>query len=260
MIKVISVANQKGGVGKSSVVINLSHALSEQGKNVLLIDGDPQASLTEYFNLDPDELEENEKTLYFSLIKDRPLSEIITRINDRLSIVPSSIGLANAEADLITNAYINRATVLRERISALSEPFDFILIDCQPSLGLLYINALVAAHAVLIPAELNRFSTNGMRHLFNSIDTLRTKLNRDLEILGILPNKYRPRHTNDEKFLEKINSAARAADVRVFDPIHRSTAFDRASDEGTPALVLAPHIPGVQVYHQIAIELIARNR
>src|SRR5688572_17326339 len=143
MIMVIAIANQKGGVGKTTTTVNLAHALINRGKTVLVIDADPQASLTTYLGHEPDTLDEEDRTLYFAMIEGTPLPSLI--IDGSPALVPSGIRLASAEPELIGNLLASPQTVLRSRVREIRGQFDFILIDCTPSLGLLTINALVAA-------------------------------------------------------------------------------------------------------------------
>jgi chromosome partitioning protein len=256
MARVIALANQKGGVGKTTSTINIASALANRGRRVLVIDADPQASLTVSFGYNPDELETQEKTLYFSILGDKPLSALALGENPQL--VPSSIQLADAEPELITNILLNAATVLKERVKEVREQYDFILIDCPPTLGLLTINGLTAADAVLIPVETNNLSVRGVELLFKTIEKLQARLNPDLQILGVLPTKYNPRYTHDNEVLHKLKERLLERGVRIFNPIHRSTAFDKATVEGKSAVELSPDILGVQVYQSVADEILVK--
>src|SRR4051812_11016150 len=151
MATVIAVANQKGGVAKTTSTFNLAHALVEQGQRVLCIDADPQASLTEYFGFDPVDLGAKKQTLYYGLVGDEPapLSSLI--VGENPAIIPANITLAQAEADLRALPAVPPQTVLRKQLREIRDRFDFILIDCQPSLGILPVNALAAADMVLVP-------------------------------------------------------------------------------------------------------------
>jgi len=254
MSTVIAIANQKGGVGKTTSTINLAYALARRGKRVLAVDADPQASLTMYFDHDPDALEEEEKTLYFSLLGDVPLEALI--LGDNPALIPSSIALADAEPELISNILMSAPTVLRDKLRELRDRYDFILIDCTPSLGLLTVNALAAADAVLVPVKTDHLSFRGVERLFRTIDKLQQRLNPSLQIFGILPTQYNPRNLHDNETLERVRAGLAVRRVRIFDPINRSTAYDRASTEGRPTLELAPATPGVQVYYAVADALI----
>lgn len=255
MAQVIALANQKGGVGKTTSTSNIASALANRGKRVLAIDADPQASLTISFGYNPDELEAKEKTLYFSMLGDTPLADMA--IGDNPKLIPSSIQLADAEPELITNILLSAATVLKDRIKEIRDQYDYILIDCPPTLGLLTINGLTAADAVLIPVETNSLSVRGVELLFKTINKLHARLNPELQILGVLPTKFNQRYTHDNEVLESVKTRLAERHVRLFEPINRSTAFDKASVEGKSAVDLSPSIQGVQVYQHVADEIIS---
>jgi chromosome partitioning protein len=255
MTTVIAITNQKGGVGKTTTTINLAHALAAKDKRVLAIDDDPQGNLTTYFGFDPDELERDERTLYFALVEGKPLASLVLGTNPAL--IPASIALANAEPALINNIYSNGQLTLRQQLRDIRENYDFVLIDCMPSLGMLTVNSLAAADCVLIPSETEYLSSRGIHQLFGSIDKVRHGLNPNLRVLGVLPTKYKPRHLHDNMVLEGVHAGMADLGVRVFDPIVLSTAFSKASFEGKPTVLLTPDVPGAQSYHKLADELIA---
>lgn len=257
MAKVIALANQKGGVGKTTSTINLAYALVHKGQHVLAIDADPQASLTMYFDYNPDELEEKEQTLYFALMEDKPLSTIV--LGENPALIPSSIALANAEPELITNILLSAPTVLRDKLRDIREYYDFILIDCSPSLALLTVNALTAADAVLIPVKTDNLSFRGVERLIQTIEKVQARLNPTLQIIGILPTQYNPRNIHDNETLQKVQLALERRRIHMFDPVNRSTAYDKASIEGKPTLEIAPNTPGVQVYYQVAQALLSNR-
>ena len=254
MSTVIAIANQKGGVGKTTSTINLAYALANRGKHVLAVDADPQASLTMYFDYDPNVLEEQEKTLYFSLLGETPLEALVLGKNPAL--VPSSIALADAEPELITNVLLSAPTVLRDKLREIRDRYDFVLIDCTPSLGLLTVNAMTAADAVLVPVKTDHLSFRGVERLFQTIEKLQRRLNPTLQIFGVLPTQYNPRNLHDNETLERVRAGLESRRIRIFEPINRSTAYDKASMEGKSTLELAPTTPGVQVYYTVADALI----
>jgi chromosome partitioning protein len=254
MTMVIAIANQKGGVGKTTTAVNLSHALISRGKTVLVIDADPQASLTTYLGHDPDRLEDEERTLYFALVEGRPLPSLL--IEGSPALIPSSIRLASAEPELIGNLLASPQNVLRTRLRELRGRYDYVLIDCTPSLGLLTINALVAADQVLIPSETEFLASKGIRLLLNTIDKIQSGLNPELEVLGVLPTKYNQRYIHDQAVLSGVQSGMADRGIRVFEPIARSTAFSKASIEGKATVVATPDAPGVESYYKLADEII----
>jgi chromosome partitioning protein len=257
MATVIAVANQKGGVGKTTSTINLAHALIERGKSVLIIDSDPQSSLTIYAGEDPRAIEAEQKTLYYGLMRDKTLlSLVIPSTEKKPALLPSSIRLASAEPELVQEW--DSASVLKTKLAELKDTgtYDFILIDCPPTLTLLTINALAAANLVLIPVKTDFLSIMGIQLLLETIERIQTKANPDLKILGVLPTMYVERNTHDSECLTKIRESLEPR-IHVFEPIKRSTAFDKSAAEARPTLEYLPHTPGAQNYYQLADYIIS---
>jgi chromosome partitioning protein len=252
MTKVIALANQKGGVAKTTSTINLSYALTERGKSVLMIDSDPQSSLTIYAGQDPKALEDKQATLYYGFMKDKRLEELI--IPSKPSLIPSSIRLANAEPELVQEW--DSASVLKTKLAPLLGMFDYILIDCPPTLTLLTVNALAAANLVLIPVKTDYLSIMGIPLLLQTVERILTKANPSLKILGVLPTMFVERNNHDNECLTEIRNSLEPK-IRVFEPIKRSTAFDKSAAEARPTLEFLPNTPGVQNYYQLADDIIA---
>jgi chromosome partitioning protein len=255
MGKVIANVNQKGGVGKTTTTVNTAHALVQKGQRVLCIDADPQANLTTYLGYDPDKLEEEERTLYFSLVKEKPLSAVIVPGNPAL--VPSNIVLADAEIELAARLLQLPYLVLRRRLEEVRAQYDFILIDCMPSLGMLTANALAAADYVLIPSATEYLSSKGIRLLLTkTIAEVRSGINPELQVLGVLPTLY-DRRTNDDKLmLDGLAKGLSAMGIRIFDPVPALSAFNKAALEKKATVLRDPDSPGAQAYYQLAEEII----
>src|SRR4051794_11532140 len=202
MAEIIAVANRKGGVAKTTSCLLLATFLASQSKRVLMVDNDSQANLTEFFNFDSDQLENKKRTIYFSYVSDVPLSALI--IEGSPALIPSSDQLSDVEIDLAANTLINRAAILREKLTEITDYFDYILIDSPPSLNVLTINALVAANSVLIPMATDRFAANGVIRLLQIVRDIRMRLNPNLQVLGILPTRFNPQYTNDRRNLAKV--------------------------------------------------------
>ncbi len=246
MARTIAVANQKGGVGKTTTVINLGVALARMKKKVLLIDMDPQGSLAAGLGLEPDSLD---LTIYNALLSpDLPISRVIRPYQAYLDLAPANIDLSAAEIELI--AEIRRETILRNILSGLVNWYDFILIDCPPSLGLLTANCLCASQEVLIPLQCEYFAMRGLRLLLDTIEKIRARLNPDLRLLGILPTMYATGTIHAREVVEEIRSVFGEL---VFDiVVQKSIRFAEASVTNQALLDYAARHPGAQAYQALA--------
>ncbi len=248
LTRVIAIANQKGGVGKTTTAINLGAALAELGRRIMLIDLDPQAALSVGFGIDSYELEE---TIYDALVdSDHTSLESIIHyeIRPNLDVVPSNIDLAAAEMELI--ATIGREYILKEILEPVRERYDYILIDCPPSLSLLTINALTASDSVLIPLQCEYLALRGMRMLIEVIEKAQKKLNPSLKILGILGTMYNARTIHAREVIEEVRSVF---GDKVFDVvIHSSIKFAEAPVVHKPILEYARRHPGAVAYRTLA--------
>jgi chromosome partitioning protein len=257
MSTIIAIGNQKGGVAKTTSTFNLAYALVEQGQRVLCIDADPQASLTEYFGCDSVDLGAKKQTLYFGLVGDEPtpLSQLVQ--GDNPALIAANITLAQAEADLRAQQAIPPQTVLRKQLRAVREQYDYILIDCQPSLGILPVNALAAANLVLIPVEPTRLATASLPDFFDTLRTVRRHLNAELTVWGIRPTRYDGRKRHHGEQLAQIQAFGQQQHVPVLEPVKFTTMFERASDEGKPVTAMGNGLNIIENYQRIAAQLIA---
>jgi chromosome partitioning protein len=246
--RVIAIANQKGGVGKTTTIINLGAALAELGRKILLIDLDPQAALSVGFGINSYELEES---IYNALVDsdNTSLESVIHyEIRPNLDLVPSNIDLAAAEMELI--AAIGREYILKEILEPIRERYDYVLIDCAPSLSLLTINALTASDSVLIPLQCEYLALRGMRTLIEVIEKVQKKLNPSLKILGILGTMYNARTIHAKEVIAEVRSVF---GDKVFDVvIHSSIRFAEAPVVHKPILEYASTHPGAVAYRILA--------
>jgi chromosome partitioning protein len=250
--RIIAMANQKGGVGKTTTTINLGAALAEYGRRVLLVDFDPQGALSVGFGVNPHNLD---LTIYNLLMqKDVALEEALIKTNvDGLHILPANIDLSAAEIQLVTE--VAREMTLKRVLRPAMKDYDYVLIDCQPSLGLLTVNALTAAHGVVVPLECEFFSLRGVALLLDTIDKVRERLNFDLELEGILATMYDSRTTHSRQVLQRV---VEAFGDRVYQTvITRTVRFPETTVAGEPITTWAPASSGARAYRQLAREVIA---
>jgi chromosome partitioning protein len=260
---VVAVANQKGGVGKTTSTINLAHALIALGQKVLVIDSDPQSSLSVICGIDPAqmrELDDAGRTLYFGLVKNVALSTLVmagglTADGAHPSLIPASIRLANAEQELVSP--FGTANILQEKLLPLKHDFDVILIDCPPTLSLLTVNALTAADAVLIPCKTDFMSVYGISLLLDTIENVQRRANPQLKVLGILPTLFNATAKHDNEVLHELRRSVAHKNIETFEPVHRSTVFDKSNLENRAAIELYPNNKGISAYRAVAQKIIA---
>jgi chromosome partitioning protein len=251
--RVVALCNQKGGVGKTTSTINLGAALTEYGRRVLLVDFDPQGALSVGLGVQPHQLD---RTIYDVLMESSvTLDDVLLKTNvPGMDLVPSNIDLSAAEVQLV-NEVAREQTLARALAPALPD-YDIVLIDCQPSLGLLTVNALTAADEVLIPLECEFFSLRGVALLIDTIEKVRERLNPRLHIEGILATMYDARTVHGREVFARV---VEAFGDTVFDTvITRTVRFPETTVAGEPITTWAPSSSGAQQYRALAKEVLAR--
>ncbi|NUQ37050.1 MAG: ParA family protein [Caldilineales bacterium] len=255
MARIIAVANQKGGVGKTTTVVNTGAVLASQGYRTLLVDLDPQAALTATFGVNPVELP---RSVYHLLLAQEldAASVILATVRPHLDLLPANLHLAGAEVELI--GQIGREYLLREALTPIKSRYDFILIDCGPSLGLLTINALTAADEVLIPLLPEYLALRGMGILFDTIRRIRERTNPRLTVLGILITLYDSRTLHCREVLEEVRAMFGA---KVFETVVRkSIRFAESAAANLPLLDYEPTHPGAAAYRALVEELLHEQK
>jgi chromosome partitioning protein len=252
---VVAVANQKGGVAKTTSVASIGAALAELGQSVLLVDLDPQACLTFSLGIDPEDLE---ISIHHVLTKGVDASEVILETDDGVDLLPATIELARAEADLLTRT--GREHVIRGVVEDLASSdtttYDWIILDCPPSLGVLTVAALTAADGVLVPLQCETLSHRGVGQLLDTVHDVRRFTNRDLEVWGVLPTLYDGRTNHARAVLDTISDTY---DLEVIEPpIPKTIKFAEAPAAGRSILATSRSSKGAQAYREVAGNLIKR--
>jgi len=251
--RIMTIANQKGGVGKTTTTINLGAALAEVGRRVLLVDFDPQGALSVGLGVNPMELD---LTVY-NLLMERGMAadEVLLKTAvPNMDLLPSNIDLSAAEVQLVSE--VARESTLQRALKPLMADYDYIVIDCQPSLGLLTVNALTAAHKVIVPLECEFFALRGVALLTETIEKVQERLNPELELDGILATMYDSRTVHSREVLARV---VEAFDDHVYHTvIGRTVRFPETTVAGEPITTYASNSVGAAAYRQLAREVLAR--
>lgn len=254
MGKIIAIANQKGGVGKTTTAFNLGSCLATDGKKVLLVDADPQANATSGMGISQDEV----KTSVYECLVDgvEAASAVMPTCIDGLDIICSKIDLVGAEVELMNRKERERA--LSRMLGPLKDAYDYILIDCSPSLGIITVNALTAADSVIIPVQAEYFALEGISQLLNTIRIIKSRLSPALEIEGFLLTMYDARLRLANQIFEELKG--HFGDMVFSTVIPRNIKLSESPSHGLPVILYDPESRGSIAYGQLARELVARNR
>ena len=256
MTTTLAIANQKGGVAKTTSVASIGAALAELGHSVLLVDLDPQACLTFSLGIDPEDLE---VSVHHVLTQGVDALEVILETDDGVDLLPATIELARAEADLLTRT--GREHVIKGVVEQLAEDdagYDWILLDCPPSLGVLTVAALTAADGVLVPLQCETLSHRGVGQLLDTVHDVRRFTNRGLEVWGVLPTLYDGRTNHARTVLETISETY---DLEVVEPpIPKTIKFAEAPAAGRSILSTSRSNKGAQAYREVAVNLVTRSQ
>lgn len=249
MGKILAIANQKGGVGKTTTAVNLGASLARLGRRVLLVDIDPQGNTTSGVGIDKLKLE---GTIYEVLIDDLPLSEVFVETGvPGLSVVPATVDLAGAEVELVLKS--GREYLLRNALRPEAERYDFVFIDCPPSLGLLTLNALVAADGVLIPIQCEYYALEGVTQMINMMNMVRSGLNPQLELEGVVLTMFDGRTNLSIQVAEEVKRHFRGKLFRSIIP--RNVRLSEAPSHGVPVILYDPRSRGAEIYMELAREV-----
>ena len=253
-MRIIAIANQKGGCGKTTTTVNTATALAQQGKKVLVIDLDSQAHSTLGFGYN---LEYADKTIYDVIIKNTPITDAVVNGKIKgLELIPSDILLSGAEIELTSHPH--REYVLIEKLTSAAYRYDFCIIDCSPSLSLLTLNALVAANEVIIPVQAHYYALEGLKQLLDTISIVRQRFNRNLKVLGLLLTFVEERTKLSRQIRQQMRDYFK--DMMFDTVIHKTVRLAEAPSAGQPILTYAPQSKGAFEYKTFAEEVLSDGR
>ncbi|MGN0375133.1 MAG: ParA family protein [Butyrivibrio sp.] len=253
MSRIIAIANQKGGVGKTTTSINLSACLAEQGQKVLVVDVDPQGNTTSGFGIDKNNVE---NTIYELILGECTVEECIIRnVLDNLDIMPSNVNLAGAEIDLI--GVDEREYILQKELNKVKDNYDFIIVDCPPSLSMLTVNAMTAANTVLVPIQCEYYALEGLSQLIHTINLVKKRLNPDLEMEGVVFTMYDARTNLSLQVVENVKENLKQTIYKTIIP--RNIRLAEAPSHGIPINLYDPKSAGAESYRLLAEEVIHRG-
>ncbi|MDD6734567.1 MAG: AAA family ATPase [Lachnospiraceae bacterium] len=253
MGKIIAITNQKGGVGKTTTAINLSAAMAEKGKKVLVVDIDPQGNTTSGLGIEKNELE---NTVYELMLGECSINEcLIENVFDNLSIIPTNVNLAAAEIELIDEDH--KEYKLKNELDYVKDKFDYIFIDCPPSLSMLTVNAMTASNTVLVPIQCEYYALEGLSQLIHSVNLVKRKLNPDLDMEGVVFTMYDSRTNLSAQVVENVKEVL---EHKIFDTlIPRNIRLAEAPSYGMPITQYDPKSSGAESYLKLAEEIIEAN-
>lgn len=252
MAKIIAIANQKGGVGKTTTAVDLAAALGMMGRKVLLVDSDPQGNASSGLGVDKSGLEQS---IYQVLLGEADIRQTIVETEFQVSVLPARIELAGAEIELVSA--MSRETRLRKALEQVRDDYDYIFIDCPPSLGLLTLNALAAADSVLMPIQCEFYALEGVSQLMNTMRLVRDNLNEKLVVEGVLMTMYDSRTKLSEQVVAEVRKAFGEQVYKTLIP--RNVRLSEAPSYGQPIQVYDERSRGAEVYQELAKEVISRG-
>lgn len=254
MGKIIAIANQKGGVGKTTTSINLSACIAAKGKKVLVIDIDPQGNTTSGYGIEKNELE---NTIYELILGDCSIEDcILKEVFPNISILPSNVNLAAAEIELI--GVEKKEYILKNEVDWVKDRYDFIIIDCPPSLSLLTVNAMTTADSVLVPIQCEYYALEGLSQLIHTVNLVKERLNPDLDMDGVVFTMYDSRTNLSAQVVENVKSHLNQNVYKTLIP--RNIRLAEAPSYGKPINMYDPKSAGAESYMSLAEEVIKRNK